>query len=154
MVELNVQNVLQDCKTWGGTEIKQSPLSPLTCSGCHTPDCSIRCPSRGSEPLQDLGRDRGLLETGDPRCSSGIQTAGGRTPEERKGKKANEAHILKCQLLRGGKGARRRVALLYLLPGRRGVKGGLQPHLVRDDWLGLDLLHADRLVEERALVQG
>lgn len=68
--------------------------------------------------------------------------------------KANEAHILKCQLLRGGKGARRRVALLYLLPGRRGVKGGLQPHLVRDDWLGLDLLHADRLVEERALVQG
>lgn len=34
------------------------------------------------------------------------------------------------------------------------MKRGLQPHLVRDDWLGLDLLHADRLVEERALVQG
>ncbi len=34
------------------------------------------------------------------------------------------------------------------------MKRGLQPHLVRDDWLGLDLLHADRLVEERARVQG
>lgn len=34
------------------------------------------------------------------------------------------------------------------------MKRGLKPHLVRDDWLGLDLLHADRLVEERALVQG
>lgn len=34
------------------------------------------------------------------------------------------------------------------------MKRGLQPHLVRDDWLGLDLLHSDRLVEERALVQG
>lgn len=34
------------------------------------------------------------------------------------------------------------------------MQRGLQPHLVRDDWLGLDLLHADRLVEERALVQG
>lgn len=33
------------------------------------------------------------------------------------------------------------------------MKGGLQPHLVRDDWLGLDLLHADGLVEERALMQ-
>lgn len=42
----------------------------------------------------------------------------------------------------------------HLLSRRRGVKRGLQPHLVRDDWLGLDLLHADRLVEERALVQG
>lgn len=34
------------------------------------------------------------------------------------------------------------------------MKGGLQPHLVRDDWLGLDLLHPDWLVEERALMQG
>lgn len=34
------------------------------------------------------------------------------------------------------------------------MKRGLKPHLVGDDWLGLDLLHADRLVEERALVQG
>lgn len=42
----------------------------------------------------------------------------------------------------------------YLLPWRWGVKGGLEPHLVRDDWLGLDLLHADGLVEERALMQG
>lgn len=44
--------------------------------------------------------------------------------------------------------------LTYLLPRSRGVKGGLQTHLVRNDWLGLDLLHSDRLVEERALVQG
>lgn len=42
----------------------------------------------------------------------------------------------------------------YLLPGWRGVESGLQPHLVGDDWLGLDLLHADGLVEERALMQG
>lgn len=34
------------------------------------------------------------------------------------------------------------------------MKRSLEPHLVRDDWLGLDLLHADRLVEERALVKG
>lgn len=34
------------------------------------------------------------------------------------------------------------------------MKRGLQPHLVRDNWLGLDLLHANGLVEERALVQG
>lgn len=34
------------------------------------------------------------------------------------------------------------------------MKRGLQPHLVRDDWLGLDLLHADGLVQQRALVQG
>lgn len=34
------------------------------------------------------------------------------------------------------------------------MKRGLQPHLVGDDWLGLDRLHADRLVEEGALVKG
>lgn len=38
--------------------------------------------------------------------------------------------------------------LLYLLPGRWGVQRGLEPHLVRNDWLGWDLLHADRLAEE------
>lgn len=43
---------------------------------------------------------------------------------------------------------------LYLLARRWGVEGGLQPHLVGDDWLGLDLLHSDGLAEERALVQG
>lgn len=34
------------------------------------------------------------------------------------------------------------------------MKRSLKTHLVRDDWLRLDLLHADWLVEERALVQG
>ena len=41
-----------------------------------------------------------------------------------------------------------------LLAQRRGVKRRLEPHLVRDDWLRLHLLHADWLVEQGALVQG
>lgn len=44
--------------------------------------------------------------------------------------------------------------MFYLLPRRWGVKRGLQSHLVRGDWLGLDLLHSNGLVEERALMQG
>lgn len=33
------------------------------------------------------------------------------------------------------------------------MQRSLEAHLVRDDWLRLDLLHADWLVEEGALVQ-
>lgn len=125
----------------------QPLLSPLTCSGCHTPDCSIHCPSHGSEALRDLDQGQGLLETGNHQCSFDTLTGGGKNPGK---KKENEVGIV----LANPQQQANLCSLLYLLPRRRGVKRGLQPHLVRDDWLGLDLLHSDRLVEQRALVQG
>lgn len=73
-------------KTDQGEQIKQSTLSPLTCSGCHTPDCSIHCPSHGSEPLQGLDQGQGLLETGNPQCSSDTPTGGGKNPGEKRDK--------------------------------------------------------------------
>ena len=73
-------------KTDQGEQIKESTLSPLTCSGCHTPDCSIHCPSHGSEPLQGLDQGQGLLETGNPQCSSDTLTGGGKNPGEKRDK--------------------------------------------------------------------